>query len=47
MLLTTVDSEAGLDNIPHCPFDDKDHEPHELNLEIAFRPVDRSFSLAA
>jgi hypothetical protein len=28
-----------LDTIPFCDFCDTQHEPHELSLEIAFRPI--------
>jgi hypothetical protein len=38
MLLQSVDSKEELDNIQYCDFCDKQHEPSELTLEIAFRP---------
>jgi hypothetical protein len=39
MLLGSVDSADDLDTIPFCDFCDTQHEPHELSLEIAFRPI--------
>ena len=39
MLLGSADSADQLDKIPYCDFCDAQHEPHELSLEIAFRPT--------
>ena len=36
ILLATVDALEALDTIPHCDFCDKDHDPSDLKVEIAF-----------
>jgi hypothetical protein len=36
MLLATVSTEDQLDQIPHCDYCDRDHEPQDLRLELAF-----------
>lgn len=48
MLLATVDSLEALDDIPHCDYCDKDHQPSELKVEIAFTSQNGDFlNLAA
>jgi uncharacterized FlgJ-related protein len=36
-LLTTVDNIDALDNIPHCDDCDIDHDPRDLQVQIAYR----------
>src|SRR4051812_14355639 len=44
ILLQSVDSLEGLDNINHCDFCDVSHRPSDLYVEIAFRPIERQGS---
>jgi hypothetical protein len=37
-LLATVDNIDALDEIPHCDDCDRDHDPRELVVQIAYRP---------
>jgi len=46
-LLETVDNLKALDEIAHCDFCDADHEPDDLNVEIAFMPETDLGGLAA
>ncbi len=37
--LATVDNIDALDKIPHCDDCDADHDPRDLVVEIAYRPI--------
>jgi hypothetical protein len=37
ILLATVSTEDELDQVPYCDYCDRDHEPQDLRLELAFR----------
>lgn len=45
--ITSVDTLNELDHVPYCDDCDAQHEPHELTVEIAFRPETSSVNLAA
>lgn len=37
--ITTIESMAALEDVPYCDDCDTQHDPHELTVEIAFRPI--------